>query len=62
MDYLLYIDNCLIIAMMQISLDLRYLRISWMLILYLNFIPCCLLEVAHKVMVKYNLGCSKVIE
>ena len=33
-----------------------------MLILYLDFIPCCLSEVAHRVMIGYNLRCSKVIE
>ena len=33
MDYLLYVDDCLIITMVQVSLDLRYSRISWMLIL-----------------------------
>ena len=32
-----------------------------MLILYLNFIPCFLLEVAHRAMIGYNLRCSKVI-
>ena len=62
MDYLLYVDDCLIIAMVQVSLNLRYLRISWMLILYLDFIPCCLSEVAHRVMIAYNLRYSKVIE
>ena len=27
-----------------------------------DFIPCCLLEVAHRVMIGYNLRYSKVIE
>ena len=62
MDYLLYVDDCLIIAMVQVSLDLRYLRISWILIMYLYFIPCYLLKVAHRVMIGYNLRCLKVIE
>ena len=62
MDYLLYVDDCLIIAMVQVSLNLRYSKISWMLILYLDFIPCCLSEVAHRVMIGYNFSCSKVIK
>ena len=62
MDYLLYVDDYLIIAMVQVSLDLRYSRISWILIMYLDFLPCCLLEVTHRVMIEYNLRCSKVIE
>ena len=33
-----------------------------MLIIYLDFIPCFLLEVAYRVMVRYSLRCSKVIE
>ena len=37
-------------------------RISWMLIMYFDFIPCYLLEVTHRVMIGYNLKCSKVIE
>ena len=49
MDYLLYVDDSLIIAMVQVSLDLRCSRISWMLIMYFDFIPCYLPEVAHKV-------------
>ena len=61
MDYLLVVDDSLIIAMMQIFFDLRCLRISWMLILYLDFIPCCLLAVDHRVMIGYNLRYSKVI-
>ena len=32
-----------------------------MLILYLNFIPCCVPKVAHRV-IRYCLRCSKVIE
>ena len=33
-----------------------------MLILYFDYIPCFLLDVAHMVMIGYNLRCSKVIE
>ena len=62
MDYLLFIDNCLIIAMVLVSLDLRCSRISWILITYLDFISCCLTKVAHIVIIEYNLRCSKVIE
>ena len=62
MDYLLYVDDCLIIAMVQVSLYLRCSRISWMLIMYFEFIPCYLSEVAHRVMIGYNLRYSKVIE
>ena len=62
MDYLLYVDDCLIITMMHISLDLRCSRISLMLILYFDLDPCYLLEVALRVMVGYSLKCSKVIE
>ena len=62
MDYVLYVDNCLIIAMVQVSLDLRCSRISWMLILYFDFTPCCLSEVTLKVMIGYSLRYSKVIE
>ena len=62
MDYLLSIDDSLIIEMGQVSLDLRYSRISWMLVLYIDFIPFCLLKVSLKVIIGYNLRCSKVIE
>ena len=62
MDYLLYVDDCLIIAMVQVFLGLRYSRIFWMLILYLDFIPCYLLEVTHRMMIGYNLRCFKVIQ
>ena len=62
MDCLLYLDDSLIIAMVQVSLDLMCSRISWILIMYLNFIPYYLLEIAHRVMIGYNLRCSKVIE
>ena len=62
MDYLLNVDDSLIIAMMQVSLDLRCSRISWMLILYFDFIPCYLLEVTHRVMIGYNVSYSKAIE
>ena len=62
MDYLLYVYDCFIIAIVRVSLDLKYSRVSWMLIMYLYFIPCCLLEVAHRVMIGYSLRCLKVIE
>ena len=62
MDYVLCVDDCLIIAMMQVSLDLRCSRISSMLILYFDFLPCYLFEVAHRVIIEYRLRCSKVIE
>ena len=61
MDYLLYVNDSLVIAIVKVSLDLRCSRISWMLILYVDFISCCLLEVAHMVMNGYNLRYSKVI-
>ena len=35
---------------------------SWMLILYFDFIPYCFPEVAHRVMIGYSLRYSKVIE
>ena len=54
MDYLLYVDACLIIAMVQVSLNLRCSRIYWMFILYFDFTPCCLLEVNLRVMIGYN--------
>ena len=53
MDYLLYVDDSLIIAIMQVSLILRCLRISWILIIYIDFIPCCLSEVTHRVMIDW---------
>ena len=56
MDYLLHIDDSLIIAMVQVSLDLRYLRLSSMLILCFGFIPYCLLEVAHWVQLEVFEG------
>ena len=62
MNYLLYVDDSLNIAMIQVSLGLRCLRIFWMFILYFDFIPCCLPEVAHRMMIGYNLKYSKVIE
>ena len=62
MDYLLYVDDCLIIAMVQVSLDLRCSRISWMLVRFFDFIPYFLSKVAHRVMIGYNLRYSKVIE
>ena len=36
MDYLLHVDDSLIVVMVQVSLDLRYSRLSWMRILYLT--------------------------
>ena len=33
-----------------------------MLIPYFDFIPCCLPEVAHRMMIRYSLGYLKVIE
>ena len=62
MDYLLFVDDSLIIAMVQVSLDLRSSRISWMLIPCFDFISCCLLEISHRVMIRHNLRYSKVIE
>ena len=62
MEYLLNVDDSLTIAMVQVSLDLKYSRISWILILYLDFIPCCLPKVAHRVIIGYNMWCSKMIE
>ena len=62
MDYLLHVDDYLIIEMVQISLHLRCSRISWKLIMYFDFIPCCLSEVAHKVMIGSGLRCLKVIK
>ena len=62
MDYLLHVDDSLNIAIVQVSLDLRYSRLSWMLISCFDFIPCCLSEVAHRVMIGYNLRCSKVVK
>ena len=62
MDYLLSVDASLTIEMVQVSLDLRCLRISLMTILCFKFIPYCLPKVAHRVMIGYNLRYSKVIE
>ena len=62
MDYLAFVDYCLIIAMVKVSLDLRCSRISWMLIMDFDFIHCCFLEVALKVMIGFFLRYSKVIE
>ena len=62
MDYLLYVDDCLIIAMVQVFLDLKCSRISWMLIMYFDFIPCYLFKVSHRVIIGYRLRFSKVIE
>ena len=52
----LNVDDCLIIAMVQVSLNLRCLRISWMLIPYFDLDPCCLFEVALWMIVGYNLS------
>ena len=60
--HLLYVDDSLIIAMVQVFLDLRCLRIYWMMILYFDFIPCSLSEVAFGVMIGYNFRYLKVIE
>ena len=62
MNYLLYVDDNLVKAMVQVSLDLRCSRISWMLIMYFDLIPCFLSEVTHRVMIGYNMWYSKVIE
>ena len=62
MDYLLYVDDCLIIAMVQVSLDLRCSMISWMLILYFDFIPYFFSKFARGVMIEHNLRCLKVIK
>ena len=56
------INDSLIITMMQVSLELRCSRISWVLILYFHFGPCCLREVARRMMIGYNLRDSKIIE
>ena len=58
----LNVDDCPIIVMVQVSLDLRCSRISWMSILYFDLDPCFLLEVALWMIVRYTLRCSKVIE
>ena len=62
MDYLLCVDDSLIVAMMQVSLNMRWSRISWVLILYFDLIPCFLLEVTHKVTIGWSGRFSKVIE
>ena len=62
MDYLLHLDDSLNIEMVQVSLDLKYLRLPWILILFFNFIPCCLSKVIYRVMTRYILRCSKVVE
>ena len=49
------INDSLIIEMVQVSLDLRWSRICWMLIMYFDFDPCCLSEVAHSMMIRYSL-------
>ena len=62
MDYLLCVDDSLIIAMVQLSLDLRCSRLSWMLILYFNLDSCYLFQVTLWVMVRYSLRYLKEIE
>ena len=62
MDYLLCVDDSLIVAMMQVSLNMRWSRISWVLILYFDLIPCFLLEVTHSVTIGWSGRFSKVIE
>ena len=62
MDYLLNVDDSLIMVMVQVSLNLRCSRISWMLIMHFDFIPCCLSKVALRVMFGYSLRYSKIIE
>ena len=59
--YLKFNDS-FIIAMVQVSLGLRYSIIYWILIMYFDFIPCCLSKVAHRMMIWYNLKYSKVIK
>ena len=61
MDYLLYANDSLVITMVKVSLDLRCSRISWMLILYVDFISCCFPEVVPMEMIRYSLRYSKVI-
>ena len=51
----LNVDDYLIIAMMHVSLDLRCSRKSWMLIMYFDLDPCCLLKVALWLIVRYSL-------
>ena len=60
MDYLLHVDDSLIIVMVQVSLDLRCSRLSWMLIMCFDFIPYCLLEIAHRVMIGYRLSEQRI--
>ena len=61
MDYLFNVDDCLIRAMVHVSLDFRCSRISWMLILYFDLDPSCFLEVTLWVIVGPNLRYSMVI-
>ena len=56
MDCLLNVDDSLIIEMVHVSLNLRCLRRSWMLIMYLDFIACWLLEVDHRVQLEVFIG------
>ena len=57
----LNVDDFHIIAMVHVSLDLRFFGISWMLILYFDLDPCSLLEVTLWVMIGYSLRYLKVI-
>ena len=58
----LNVDDSIAIAMVQVLLFLRCLRISCMLILCFDLIHFYLSKVAHKVMIGYSLRCSKVVE
>ena len=53
------VDDNLNVITVQVSLDLRYSRISWISILYFDFIPSYLLEVAHRAMIEFSLRYSK---
>ena len=48
--------------MVQVSLDLRCLRIYLVVILYFDFDPYCLREVANRMMIGYSLRYSRVIK
>ena len=56
------INDSHIITMVQLFLDLRCSRVSWVLILYFDFDSCCLREVARRMIIEYNLTNLKVIE
>ena len=57
----LNVDDCLIKAIVHVSLKLRCSRMSWMLIMYFDLDPCCLFEVAFWLIIRYNLRYLKVI-